>query len=208
MKSLVSQSTDSAGKTKHTMRKNAMHLPLAGLAMAISAINYAPAVTAQVDQEQSLRFLEEVVVTARRREESQQDVPIAITTMSEDFLRQQNITSIENIGTHVPSVRISSGGTGTSEPLITIRGQRPTEAAIQLDPSAPMYFNDVVMMPSVGTNLAMYDLQNLQVLKGPQGTLFGRNSTGGALLMTPTRPGAALGGYVEAKLGDYNLRSI
>lgn len=208
MKSLISQSTDSAGKTKHTVRKNPLHLPLAGLAMAISAINYAPTAVAQADEQQSLRFLEEVVVTARRREESQQDVPIAITTMNEDFLRKQNITTIESIGTQVPSVRISSGGTGTSEPVISIRGQRPTEAAIQLDPAAPLYFNDVVMLPSVGTNLAMYDLENLQVLKGPQGTLFGRNSTGGALLMTPTRPGDAFGGYAEVKLGDYNLRSV
>lgn len=206
MKSLVSQSTTISNKS-NASRKNSLHLPLASLAMAISAINYAPAVTAQ-DQQQSMRFLEEVVVTARRREESQQDVPIAITTMNEDFLRKQNITSIESIGTQVPSVRISSGGTGTSEPVVTIRGQRPSEAAIQLDPAAPMYFNDVVMLPSVGTNLAMYDLQNLQILKGPQGTLFGRNSTGGALLMTPTRPGDSFGGYAEVKLGDYNLRSV
>lgn len=206
MKSLVSQSTPINTKPANT-RKNPLHLPLAGLAMAISAINYAPAVVAQDDQH-SMRFLEEVVVTARRREESQQDVPIAITTMNEDFLRKQNITSIESVGTQVPSVRISSGGTGTSEPIVTIRGQRPTEAAIQLDPAAPLYFNDVVMLPSVGTNLAMYDLQNLQVLKGPQGTLFGRNSTGGAMLLTPTRPGDEFGGYVETKLGNYNLRSI
>ncbi|WP_439134183.1 TonB-dependent receptor, partial [Pseudomaricurvus sp.] len=206
MNSLASQNTIGHNKPKQH-RKNAIHMPLASLAMAIAAINYAPVVTAQSDQE-SMRFLEEVVVTARRREESQQDVPIAVTSMGQDFLREQNITQIEDLGTHVPSVRISSAGTGTNQPLVTIRGQRPSEAAIQLDPAAPIYFNDVVMLPSVGTNLAMYDLQNVQVLKGPQGTLFGRNSTGGALLMTPTRPGDALGGYVEAKMGNYDLMSI
>ncbi|GAB3102417.1 TonB-dependent receptor [Aestuariicella hydrocarbonica] len=155
-----------------------------------------------------MRVLEEIVVTARRREESQQDVPIAITAMSEDFLRAQNIGELEDLGTHVPSLRITSAGTDTNTPLISIRGQRPSEAKIELDAAAPMYVNDVVMTPSTGTNLALYDLQNLQVLKGPQGTLFGRNSTGGAILVTPKRPGDALGGYVEAQLGNYGLKHI
>lgn len=207
MNSLTSQSQSEY--QKRSTKLNNIHLPLASLALAIAAVNYAPVAAAQSQQNiDNLSFLEEVVVTARRREESLQDVPISITAMDEDFLRTQNITSIEDLGTHVPSVRISSGGTDTNTPLITIRGQRPSEAAIQLDPAAPMYFNDVVMLPAAGTNLAMYDLQNVQVLKGPQGTLFGRNSTGGAILMTPKRPGEELAGYVEIKMGDYDLRSL
>src|SRR5690606_10862280 len=71
--------------------------------------------------------------------------------------------------------------------------------------AVPMYLADVVLTPAAGTNLAMYDLENVQVLKGPQGTLFGRNSTGGALLFTPTSPGDTLGGYLEVKAGNYNL---
>lgn len=157
---------------------------------------------------ESMAYLEEVVVTARRREESIQDVPVAVTAMSEDFLRTQNIAKIEDLGTKVPSLRISSAGASQNEPLISLRGQRPAESAFNQDQAVPMYFNDIVMAPTQGTNLGMYDLQSVQVLKGPQGTLFGRNSTGGALLLSPKTPGTVLGGYLETKVGDYNLRSV
>lgn len=161
------------------------------------------AVSAQ--ESQNLSMLEEVVVTARRREESIQDVPIAVTAMSDEFLRTQSIGQIEDLGTKVPSLRISGAGASVNEPLISLRGQRPAEPAFNQDQAVAMYFNDIVLAPTQGSNLGMYDLQNLQVLKGPQGTLFGRNSTGGAILLTPKRPGDELGGYMEVKVGDYNL---
>jgi len=168
----------------------------------------APGVMAQSQQpagEQQMVVLEEVVVTARRREELLQDIPIAVSALSEEYLRDQNITRLEDLGIHVPSLRISSGGTGTNSPLITLRGQRPSTVTITEDPAVPIYFAEVVLTPTQGTNLAMYDLANVQVLKGPQGTLFGRNSTGGALLFTPNRPGDEFGGYGEVRLGDYEL---
>lgn len=157
---------------------------------------------------ESMAYLEEVVVTARRREESIQDVPVAVTAMSEDFLRTQNIAKIEDLGTKVPSLRISSAGASQNEPLISLRGQRPAESAFNQDQAVPMYFNDIVMAPTQGTNLGMYDLQSVQVLKGPQGTLFGRNSTGGAILLAPKRPGDQLGGYVDVQMGNYDLVAL
>lgn len=168
---------------------------------------YGASTQAQSTQpgERELVVLDEVVVTARRREELLQDIPVAVTALSGNFLREQNITRLEDLGLHVPSLRISSGGTGTNSPLITLRGQRPSTVTITEDPAVPIYFADVVLTPTQGTNLAMYDLENVQVLKGPQGTLFGRNSTGGALLFTPQRPGEEFGGYGEVRLGDYDL---
>ncbi|MYM61931.1 TonB-dependent receptor [Pseudomaricurvus sp. HS19] len=174
---------------------------LAHLALAVAAAGSAPAALAQ----QQAMNLEEVVVTARRREENLQDVPIAVTAMSEDFLRTQNVGQIEDLGTKVPSLRISGAGGSLNEPIISLRGQRPAEAAFNQDQAVPIYFNEIVMAPTQGSNLGMYDLQSVQVLKGPQGTLFGRNSTGGAVLMSPKRPGRELGGYAEIKVGDYDL---
>lgn len=176
--------------------------PLASLVVSIAA---ASAVPQAIAQEKQARVIEEVMVTARRREESLQDIPVAVSVLSGDFIREQNITELNDLGTQVPSFRVSTGGTSTNEPVLSIRGQRPTDSAISLDAAIPIYFNDVVLTPSTGTNLVMYDLENVQVLKGPQGTLFGRNSTGGALLLTSKRPGTEPGGYVEAKIGDYNL---
>ena len=187
-------------------RRAGMCRQLAPLALAVSAASaiYAPPVAAQSGEKQMVE-LEEVLVTARRREESLQDVPIAITAMSADFLRQQNITELNDLAIHVPAMGISQGGPSTNVPVVVLRGQRPSEVTMTVDPAVPLYFAEVVLTPTQGTNLAMYDLANVQVLKGPQGTLFGRNSTGGALLLTPQTPGDELGGYAEAKLGDYNL---
>ncbi len=155
-----------------------------------------------------LVVLEEVIVTARRREESLQDIPIAVTALDNDYLREQNITQLDELGIHIPSFRVSFGGPGTNAPVLTLRGQRPSTVTITEDPAVPLYFAEVVLTPTQGTNLAMYDLANVQVLKGPQGTLFGRNSTGGALLLTPRAPGDEMGGYLEARAGSYDLLQL
>ncbi|MYM64044.1 TonB-dependent receptor [Pseudomaricurvus sp. HS19] len=194
MRKIVSQSPEWLTRTANAS------LPMASLAIAIASASYLPAASAQ-----EVRSLEEVVVTARRREENLQEVPVAVTAMGEDFLRTQNVSEITDLGTKVPSLRISMAGSSANEPLVSLRGQRPAETAFNQDPAVPMYFNEVVMSPNQGANLGMYDLQGVQVLKGPQGTLFGRNSTGGAILMTPKRPGDEFGGYVEVEAGSYDL---
>jgi iron complex outermembrane recepter protein len=193
-------------RTANTVRKNTPEkISLFGTGLSVLTVAIASASYTERSYAEELRVIEEVVVTARRREESLQDIPVAVSVLSGDLIREQNIVELNDLGTQVPSFRVSTGGTSTNEPVLSIRGQRPTDSAISLDAAIPIYFNDVVLTPSMGTNLVMYDLENVQVLKGPQGTLFGRNSTGGALLLTSKRPGKELGGYVEAKVGDYNL---
>jgi iron complex outermembrane recepter protein len=188
-------------------RLESRRFALAAVAVAAASAGYAAGASAQQDAP-GVGVLEEIVVTARRRDEDMQEVPIAVTALSGEFLREQNIGELADLATHVPSMGVSVGGTTTNAPLVSLRGQRPSEVLITLDPAVPVYFADVVVSPSQGTNLAMYDLANVQVLKGPQGMLFGRNSTGGALLFTPRRPGEELGGYLQAKVGDYNLYSL
>ncbi len=174
---------------------------VSALAAAISACYMPQALAA----EEGVHKIEEIVVSVRRRVEMAQDVPISMTVMDEDFLRTNNIAKVEDLGIKVPSMRITQAGGSLNEPVITLRGQRQGEASFNQDPAAPIYFNEIVISPNQGGNLGLYDLQGLQVLKGPQGTLFGRNSTGGAVLMTPKRPGSELGGYAEFEAGDYNL---
>jgi iron complex outermembrane receptor protein len=190
-------------------KKSNKTLQLASLALAVASVNWMPAAVAQdAGQGQSFGFLEEIVVTARRREESAQDIPVAVTAMNSDMLRSQNITELNDLGAHVPSFRVSNAGSSTNTPVLSIRGQRPSDVSMTLDQAVPIYFGEVVMTPAEGSNLSMYDLENVQVLKGPQGTLFGRNSTGGALLLTPKAPGTTFGGYLETKLGNFNMRSV
>ncbi len=191
------------------IRSVCVRLPLVfAVCAAISSV-YVPGTQAQETVEpvgeRQIVALDEVVVTARRREELLQDIPLAVTALSADYIREQNITRLDDLGLHVPSLAISSGGPSTNTPVVTLRGQRPSEVLLTLDPAVPLYFDDVVLTPTQGTNLAMYDLANVQVLKGPQGTLFGRNSTGGAVLFTSQQPGEEFGGYLETRLGDYDL---
>ncbi len=184
-------------------------VPRRQLRSAIAALVAASAVQVPIAVAQSsgpsVVSLEEVVVTARRRQEVAQDIPVAVTALNENFLRDQNITELRDVGLHVPSLRFSEGGTGVNTPLVTLRGQRPSTAGMTLDPAVPLYFAEVVLTPTEGTNLAMYDLASVQVLKGPQGTLFGRNSTGGAMILTPQAPGYEFGGYADVKFGNYDL---
>ncbi len=183
-------------------------LPLAGT--YASLLLAGPVLSAPALAQESARAtsLEEVVVTARRREELSQDVPIAISSLSDEFLAEQRVTELGDLGTLVPSLRISSSGTSTNAPNISLRGQRPAQTLLTLDPSIPVYFAEIPLTPTQGTNLAMYDLANVQVLKGPQGTLFGRNSTGGAILVSPKTPGSEFGGYATVTLGSYDLVQV
>ncbi len=147
--------------------------------------------------------LEEVMVTARRREESAQSVPIAVTALSTAELENHRVSSLENLQTVVPALSVSAASGRPNAPVYSLRGIRPTEALYGQDPTVAVYFADVVISPAEGTNLGMYDLASLQVLKGPQGTLFGRNTTGGAVLLTPKRPGREFGGNVKIGFGNY-----
>lgn len=154
----------------------------------------------------------DIVVTARRVEERLQDVPISITVFNQEQIDQRNIVSAGDLAAFTPSLQANSrfGGDNTS---FSIRGfvqEAPTS------PSVAVYFAEVVAPRANGATTggngagvgAFFDLQNVQVLKGPQGTLFGRNTTGGAVLLTPRKPTDELEGYLEGSIGNYDLMRI
>jgi iron complex outermembrane receptor protein len=140
-----------------------------------------------------------VVVTARRRSENLQKVPVAVTVLSGASINEQKIVAPEDLNSKVPSLSIASDSTTRDSSIYTIRGQGEQFAGSE--PAVITYF-DEVPTSATGPGL-LYDLQNLQVLKGPQGTLFGRNTTGGAILLDPQRPTAKFGGYFDETIGDY-----
>ena len=149
---------------------------------------------------------DDIVVTARRREERLQDVPVAVTAISAKAIDQRGIKTTEDLRYSVPSLQVAPSPFGSVVPGYTIRGQRQLEQLITQDPSVGVYFADVVQQRPHGTNSAVYDLASVQVLKGPQGTLFGRNTTGGAVLFVPNKPTFELGASAAVSIGDYNLR--
>lgn len=169
-------------------------------ATAATAAEAAPTDAAGADGGPAIA---EVVVTARKRTESIQAVPLAITAVSGAALERANVTDVNQLSAQVPSLVIVPGSSGSKAiPTFAIRGQSQQELTILADPSVPVYFNDVVVERQQGVNQALYDIQSVEVLKGPQGTLFGRNSTGGAINIKANTPSKFFEGYVGGTVGN------
>ncbi|MFL6547264.1 MAG: TonB-dependent receptor, partial [Povalibacter sp.] len=158
---------------------------------------------------ESSSALEEIVVTARKRVESLQETPIAISAFTADSLERQQIETTADLDQVSPNLQFASYGplTGNnSAAQVYIRGIGQSDGSSGVDPGVGLYIDDVYMGRSVGGVMEFRDISNVQVLRGPQGTLFGRNTIGGAVLLTTTLPGDTFGGTARVGVGDDNLR--
>ena len=151
--------------------------------------------------------IEEITVTARRHEEDAQKVPIAVSAVSGAALDQHGIQNGQDLSRLVPS--LSTAQTSRDEEGFTLRGLTNSGASfLGVENNVAPYFSQVPFPTVDGGGPGRYfDLANVQVLKGPQGTLFGRNSTGGAILFEPQRPGSDYDGYVSVQYGNDNEQS-
>jgi iron complex outermembrane receptor protein len=154
--------------------------------------------------------INEIIVTARRVEERLQDVPISITVFNQQQLEDRNVVNPQDLAAYVPSLSANTNF-GSENSSFAIRG---FVQDIGTAPSVGVYFGDVVAPRGASNGIpsgdgagpgSFFDLQNVQVLKGPQGTLFGRNTTGGAVLLVPQKPTSEFGGYVEGSFGDFSM---
>ena len=154
----------------------------------------------------------DIIVTARRTEEKLQDVPISITVFNQEQLAARNIASSTDLAAYTPSLTVNSRY-GPEKSSFAIRG---FSQDLNTLPSVAVYFADAIA-PRLASNItsgngagpgSMFDLQNVQVLKGPQGTLFGRNTTGGAILLVPRKPSDNFEGYVEGTIGNYGAKRV
>jgi len=133
--------------------------------------------------------LQEVVVTARRRDENLQRVPVAVTVFSADSLAMHNVTSIEALGPLTPSLSLSSSTYGALGANVAIRGQRPNDLDLSQTPAVGIYVDDVYQSSTMGLSaVSLADAATVEILKGPQGTLYGRNTTGGAVKIATGLP--------------------
>jgi iron complex outermembrane receptor protein len=163
-----------------------------------------------VDAPDARPKLEEITVTARRREESLISVPVAVTALTADDLRSKSIQTAEDLQNYVPSLNVSSSVT-RDDYTFSIRGMGPTGGS---GPGAVLagggtgvvtYFAEV---PTSGAGPGLfYDLESVQVAAGPQGTLFGKNTTGGVVLFVPKKPVNDFEGSVEVGAGDYSMKT-
>ena len=152
--------------------------------------------------------LEEITVTAQRREQSLQDVPIAISAFSGDQLAARGITDTYDLVRNVPNLTGNANvGVGTSSSLY-IRGIGNAESIATFDIPVGTYVDDVYISRQNHNNFSMFDVERIEVLRGPQGTLFGRNTTGGAINVVMRKPGTEQKGYIEAGVGRFGLKQM
>jgi iron complex outermembrane receptor protein len=188
------------------------HSPITRETLLALTIATVAAGTPQLSQAQNERsmMLEEVIVTAQRREESIQDVPISMTIMSQEQLNNANIITATDLATYTPSLQ-TNNRFGADSTTFSIRG---FTQELRTTASVGVYFSEVIAARGANTSSSgdgagpgdFFDLENVQVLKGPQGTLFGRNTTGGAILLTPKKPTDVQEGYLEVSAGNYDMK--
>lgn len=171
----------------------------AAISMAFSSMTYA--------QEQSSRSadegdLEKIMVTARKRTESLFETPTAITSIGESLIEDANISNLDDIGKYVPNLNISRYGVGnTGHASVFIRGIGLQDHIITTDPGVGVYVDGVYLGRQMGANLSLPNVERVEVLRGPQGTLYGRNTLGGAVNIITKKPGDEAVATISAKVG-------
>ncbi|MDY0748115.1 TonB-dependent receptor [Paucibacter sp. R3-3] len=192
------------------MNKRIQATPMAGAASALAAMLGHGAAFAQAPSPGdglAIETIDKVVVTATRREGGLQDVAAAVTAITAKDLAREQITDIKALSARAPSLLITDTPVGKNNMIIGMRGITPTSISSNNDPTVGIYVNGVYYARSAGANAALVDMQQIEVIRGPQGTLFGRNTIGGALNMSTQRPTDRLEGSLQLGLGDYQQRT-
>ncbi|MGB7738532.1 MAG: TonB-dependent receptor plug domain-containing protein, partial [Steroidobacteraceae bacterium] len=145
--------------------------------------------------------IEEIVVTAQRREENLQDVGIAVTALGGEMLTDLNITTATDITRAVPSLKMNAYS--SSQVVFNIRGVSQNDYGDQQEPPVAVYQDDSYASSINVASFPIFDLARVEVLRGPQGTLFGRNATGGAIQFVSNKPTKDFEGYATATVGSY-----
>ena len=160
-------------------------------------------VLAQAEAEDDQAGIADIVVTARKTEESLQTTPVAVSAFSGADLEKQQIVGVTQLQTATPNLNFSSAVAQPGSATIFMRGQGSSDGLMAIDQAIGAYVNGVYLARSTGGAFDMVDIQRVEVLRGPQGTLFGRNTTGGAINIIPNEPTGELGGSLRADAGNY-----
>ena len=149
-------------------------------------------------------FAEDIVVTARRREENPQEIPLSVSVFTDTDIEERSMRDLASIAHYTPNLDFGTGGFASeiTQATVYIRGVGQIDPAIFSDPAVAIYVDGVYLARSQGAILDLLDVERIEVLRGPQGTLFGKNTTGGALSVITRQPSARFGGLVDLSAGD------
>src|SRR5579872_61255 len=175
---------------------------LAGvLALAIYPGSHAQA----AEDEPDTSGLQEIVVTAQKRSENLQSVPVSVTALTSTQLGSLKLDDASVLATQIPNLQVN-GIVGEGSPLFSLRGVSMFDYSLSQSSPVASYIDEVYKGNFVLFGVEMYDLERVEVLRGPQGTLYGKNTTGGAINFITHKPGFATEGYLKAGAGNYNRR--
>lgn len=148
--------------------------------------------------------LDEIIVTARKQAETLQDVPLAVTAVTKDYIESRGITSIESLSSLAPNLKVERTPGNTTGAQISIRGGVTINPALTWEPTVGIYLDGVYIGKTQGSIFDVADLERAEVLRGPQGTLYGRNTLAGAINLITAKPTGEYGGKVQVGYGNYN----
>ncbi|MFD1786964.1 TonB-dependent receptor [Sphingomonas floccifaciens] len=167
---------------------------IAGVAVAMPLAAHA----------QDAAAIDDVVVTAQRREERAQTVAVAITAISGERLMEEGVANLDRIGPDVPNLYLARNFGTSSGALVFLRGVGEGDSIFTNDPPVGIYIDDVILPRSTGALVDLIDIERIEVLRGPQGTLYGRNTSGGAIKLVTQRPTFdRIGGAADVSVGSY-----
>lgn len=174
--------------------------------LMVSLLATAVSVAAQAQSSNQGFAIEEVIVTAQKRAQSLQEVPIALSAFGSDTVKQLGANDFKGLTAVTPGFSVSGGSGAFPSPYI--RGIGSNVTSVGSDPSIGVYIDGVYAARKGGALSDLMDIQRVEVLKGPQGTLFGRNSIGGAISITTAKPENELAGMLGVEMGNYDNRAL
>lgn len=181
-----------------------MNAPIAKTLFAAAFAALSASAIAQSEAQSST--LEEIIVTAERRQENLQDIPVAVTALTAATIEKQRVEELSDIAALTPNFTI--GQQSPTQPELTLRGIGSTDREAGSDRSVVVFVDEVYIGRAGASTFDLFDLERIEVLRGPQGTLYGRNVVGGAINLITARPSQTYRAKLEAGLGSENLFEV
>lgn len=176
------------------------------IALTIALTGMANTTVAQESRSKSA--LEVIEVTAQKRVQNLQELPTAVTVFNSDSIRDKGITDVEDLSIYTPNMQISETPGGSTGATIAIRGSVTINPAVTWEPTTGVYIDGVFVSKNIGGLFDVAAIERVEVLRGPQGTLYGKNTIGGALSIMTRKPSGELGGEVRVGAGNFGMTDL
>lgn len=179
-----------------------MHYRKSTLALTLAALSSVA--SGGVSAQETAPVLEEITVTAQRIEQNIQSIPVAVTAVTADYLEKFGLRNVTSLESAAPNISFASSTGGSSSQVSAfVRGVGEFDFLLTTDPAVGVYVDGVFLARTFGANLELADVERVEILRGPQGTLFGKNTIGGAISLTTKRPTGTNTGQIDLSVGNY-----